>query len=147
MHIFKAAALASIFGLVASSAQAADSLASYGADERPVMLSYSLPLQAPAKADAGDHFALSIAGNMHTSINSAFDLNSLTLNGLNVAQATDRLYADGEDDNYMPLIAIGVVVGAAFLVANQDNDHGNDSPKNGGCPEGTIYSPSSGGCF
>ncbi|MGB0921564.1 MAG: hypothetical protein ACPG1C_09640 [Alphaproteobacteria bacterium] len=141
MRFIKGAALAAALGLAASTTQAADNLASYGADERPVMLSYSLPLQG--SGDVKETFALSVAGNMRTTINTAFEMDSLTLNGLNVADVSNRLYADGDDDGYLPLVAIGVVVGAAFLVANQGDD-ANNAKKEPECQEPLV--PKGGGC-
>ncbi|MGB0921102.1 MAG: hypothetical protein ACPG1C_07230 [Alphaproteobacteria bacterium] len=133
MHFVMGAALAAILGLAGASAQAADSLGNYRADDRPVMLSYSLPLQGSANDE--ETFALSVAGNMRASISTSFEMDSLTLNGLNVADVSDRLYADGNDDGYLPLIAIGLVVGTALLVANEDDDSAA-AKKAPECPEG-----------
>ncbi len=143
MRFIKGAALAAALGMIATSTQAADSLANYGADERPVMLSYSLPLQG--NRGETESFALSVAGNMHTSINTAFELNSLTLNGLNIADMSDRLNAAEGAGGYLPLIAVGVVVGTAFLVANQD-DNANNAEEEPECPEPTIPNPNGTGC-
>lgn len=131
MKNLKSVALAALVGLAASSAQAADSLGSFGADERPVMLSYSV-LFGSTKQAAAETFALSVADNMRASINTDFEMHSLMLNGMNVGQMSERLNADG-DDGYVPLIAVVVVVGGAMLLANDDGDNAGGKKKKAQC--------------
>ncbi|MGB0921263.1 MAG: hypothetical protein ACPG06_06390 [Alphaproteobacteria bacterium] len=111
-------------GLLSAPTSAADLFGTYGASESATMVSYSLPFGGTAKSMDEPAFALSIAGGTEASINTDFAMDSLTLNGMNVVALNDRLNANDDDDSYMPLIALSVVIGGALLVASQDDNEG-----------------------
>ncbi|MGB0921470.1 MAG: hypothetical protein ACPG06_11390 [Alphaproteobacteria bacterium] len=122
-------------GLLSAPASAGDLFGTYGENDRATMVSYSLPFGGSAKSNDEAAFALSLAGGTQARINTSFQMNSLTLNGQNVMALNNRLNADQDDDSFMPLIALGVVIGGAFLVANEfDDDEGGK--KKDECPEG-----------
>ncbi|MGB0919802.1 MAG: hypothetical protein ACPG06_10345 [Alphaproteobacteria bacterium] len=136
------AAAVTALGLLSAPASAGDLFGTYGTSKNNTMVSYSLPFGGTAKSMDEPAFALSIAGGTEARINTDFAMDSLTLNGMNVVGLNDRLNADSDDDSYMPLIALGVVIGGALLVASQDDDDGHR--KKGGeeaeCPDcGTVF--------
>lgn len=75
-----------------------------------------------------------------------FNLNSLSVNGIDTVAMYDRLNANGDSDDtaggYLPLIAVALVVGGALLVNNQDDDDGPrcTNPKDDGPSDTPSFS-------
>ncbi|MGB0919810.1 MAG: hypothetical protein ACPG1C_00680 [Alphaproteobacteria bacterium] len=140
------AATVTALGLLSAPASAGDLFGTYGHDDRVTMVSYSLPFHGSAKTNDEAAFALNVAGGTEARINTGFEMQSLTLNGLNVMALNDQLNAAEAGSGLMPLIAVGFVVGGALLVANEfgdDDDAGGK--KKDVCPEGLVPD-GAGGC-